>query len=82
MPVILAVWKVTGRRIMVWDQPRVKTLKPTSKITKAKRIGGVAQVEEHLCNKYKPLSSNPSTKNLKKNGWLAKSDFYCLALYR
>jgi hypothetical protein len=38
----------------------------TSKITKAKRAGGMAQVIEYLPSKHKTLNSNPSTQK-KKN---------------
>jgi hypothetical protein len=39
---------------------------PISKITRAKRAGGVAQVVEPLPSKCKALSSNPKTKKKKK----------------
>jgi hypothetical protein len=37
-----------------------------SKITRAKKDGGMAQVVEHLPSKCTNLSSNPSTKERKK----------------
>jgi hypothetical protein len=36
-------------------------MRPTKKITKAKRAGNIALVEEHLPSKYEALSSNPTT---------------------
>jgi phage portal protein BeeE len=36
-------------------------VRPISKITRAKRAGGLAQVGEHLPHKCKALSLNPST---------------------
>jgi hypothetical protein len=39
---------------------------PNSKITKAKRAGGMAQVVEHLHSKCKALSSNPSITKTQK----------------
>jgi hypothetical protein len=39
---------------------------PIKKLTKAKRIGGVAQVVVCLSSKHKTLSSNPSTEKKKK----------------
>jgi hypothetical protein len=39
---------------------------PISKITRANRAGGVAQVEEHLPSKSEALSSNTSTAKNKK----------------
>jgi hypothetical protein len=41
---------------------------PISKITRAKRAGGVVQAVEYLPNKHKALTSNPNTvKKKKKN---------------
>jgi hypothetical protein len=68
-PVILPAWEAEIRRIGVWVR---KT--PISKITRAKRTGGVAQVVEHLfCDhllcKLKILTVNPSpTKKKKEKG--------------
>jgi hypothetical protein len=42
------------------------TRPPSSKITKAKWTGGVAQTAEHLLCKCKALSSNPSPKQDEK----------------
>jgi hypothetical protein len=39
---------------------------PTSKITRAKWIGGVAQAVENLLCKWEALSSNPSAQKKKK----------------
>jgi hypothetical protein len=39
---------------------------PISKITKAKRSGGMIQAVEHLPSKLKTLSSNPSTTKKRK----------------
>jgi hypothetical protein len=42
---------------------------PISKITRAKRAGGVAQGVERLLSKYEALSSNPNTaKQTRKTG--------------
>jgi hypothetical protein len=38
-----------------------KKLNPKSKITRAKKTGGMAQAVKHLPNKHKALSSNCST---------------------
>jgi hypothetical protein len=56
-----------NRRITV--QARLgKKQDPISKITRAKRVGGVKQAVEYLPRKYENLSSNPSTtKNKQKN---------------
>jgi hypothetical protein len=50
-----------GRRIVVQgcEQMHKKTL--SKKQTKAKRVGGVTQVVEHLPSKHEALSSNSST---------------------
>jgi hypothetical protein len=62
MPVISAVWEASKRGL--WSRPaRTETQDCISKITNAKRAGSVAQVEEHLLNKCKALSSNSSIKN-------------------
>jgi hypothetical protein len=42
-------------------------LNPISKITKARRAGGVAQAVEHLPNKHKALSANPSINKKRKS---------------
>jgi hypothetical protein len=39
---------------------------PISKINKAKRAGGMAQVVESLPSKFRAMSSNPSTTKKKK----------------
>jgi hypothetical protein len=41
---------------------------PISKITRAKRVGGIAQAVECLPSKHKALSSNPMPQKKKKNG--------------
>jgi hypothetical protein len=41
-------------------------MRPLSKITRAKRAGGMAQAVEHLPSKCDTLSSNPRTTKKKK----------------
>jgi uncharacterized protein YoxC len=40
---------------------------PISKITRVKRVGGMAQAVQHLSSKFKVLSSNFSNTKKKKN---------------
>jgi hypothetical protein len=58
VPVILATWGSTNRRIIVQGCLGIKQ-NPISKITKAKRAGGVVQVVECLPSKYEALSFIP-----------------------
>jgi hypothetical protein len=67
MPVIPAIWGNTNRKMAVQAHLDIKRDR-TSKITKAKRASGVAQVIEHLHSKHKALNSTPST--TKKKGTL------------
>jgi hypothetical protein len=64
IPEILAMWETEIGRIVVWGQPwQIVWEIPISKITRAKWIGGVAQVVEHLLCKCKTLGFKPhSTK--------------------
>jgi hypothetical protein len=52
MPVILATWKGDIRRIQVGGHSRQVVPEAPSKITRAKRTGGVAQVVECLLCKH------------------------------
>jgi hypothetical protein len=56
-----------NRRIVV-QAVSDKSQDPTSKITKEKKVGGVAQAIEPLLSKCKPLNSNPSTANKGRQG--------------
>jgi hypothetical protein len=49
-----------NRKIVIQVGPRVKQ-DTNSKIIKSKRLGNVAQLEQHLPSKFKVLSSNPIT---------------------
>jgi hypothetical protein len=54
-----------SRRTAVQGWPWTKTREPISKITKAKRAGGIAQVIEFLPSKYTTLRSSPGIINKK-----------------
>jgi hypothetical protein len=54
--------KIEGWR----SRPLGRKQNPISKITRAKRVGGVAQMVECLPSKCKALWSNPSTTHTKK----------------
>jgi hypothetical protein len=57
--VILVTCEIEIRRATVQGQPHANV--PISKVTRAKRTGGVAQAGERLLCKCKTLSSSPST---------------------
>jgi hypothetical protein len=65
-PVIPATWEAEIRRIVGPGQPGQKARSLISKVTRAKRAGGGAQVVERLPHKHKVLSSNPGTTKKKK----------------
>jgi hypothetical protein len=54
------MWGNINSRIAVHSSLGIKG-DPISKITNAKRAGGVAQRVEHLPSKHKALSSTPNT---------------------
>jgi hypothetical protein len=57
--VIVATWETEIRRILVQGQLRqivLETPPPISKITRAKGIGGVAQVHEALSSSPRPTN--------------------------
>jgi hypothetical protein len=57
--IILAIGEAEIGRIAVQGQPWQIVLEtPISKISRAKRIGGMVQVVEHLLYKHKALDSN------------------------
>jgi hypothetical protein len=62
----IPVTRGVGRRIGVQGQSGQKLRDPISKLTKVKRVGGVAQVVEHLPSKCAAQSSNPNTARGKK----------------
>jgi hypothetical protein len=68
MPLILSTWEAKIERIVVQRQPRKIVHKtPSSKITRAKWTGDMAQAVECLLCKNKALCSNLSpTKKVKK----------------
>jgi hypothetical protein len=60
MAVIPASWVVEIRRMEVRPGRANSSFDPVSKIIRAKWLGGMTQVAEHLLCKLKALSSNPS----------------------
>jgi hypothetical protein len=50
---------------MVWEKSEIP---PISKITRAKRAGGMAQGLQHLSSKHQTLSSNPNNSQEKNKG--------------
>jgi hypothetical protein len=60
VPVIPATWEAEMGRIEIQGQPWPIILDPSSKITRAKWTGGVAQVVDRLLCKWEVLSSNPA----------------------
>jgi hypothetical protein len=62
MAVIPATTGSINRRIIIKTSPGKKKCKPISKITRAKRAGGMTQVVEHMPS----LDSNPSTSSFTK----------------
>jgi hypothetical protein len=70
VPAIPATQGGINKRITVQACQSIKR-DPISKITSAERVGGVAQVVEHLPSKV--LGSNPTITEKKKKGWLALS---------
>jgi hypothetical protein len=64
--VIPSMQENTGRRIMLWGQPREKTWDPIWKISETKRDGGVAQVVEHLHSQCE--AQNSIARTSKKSG--------------
>jgi hypothetical protein len=50
------MWESTNRKTVVQAGPDIKNKTPISKISRAKWVGGVAQVTEHLPSKHKALS--------------------------
>jgi hypothetical protein len=60
------VWWWLNRRINVQASPGINVRIYLKNKSKAKRIGAVDQVIEHLPSKCKALSSNPSTEKKKK----------------
>jgi hypothetical protein len=59
-----------NRRIAVQVAQHKIKWEPISKITEAKRPGGVAQVVQYLTGKLKTLSSTPTTANKWMNEWI------------
>jgi hypothetical protein len=60
------LWPEAYNRRIVVQAHLSKKQDLISKITRAKRSGGMAQVVEHLPSKCETLSSNPSTGKKKK----------------
>jgi hypothetical protein len=58
--------KGRNRRIAIQGQQGQKLWDPLWKVTKGKRIDGLAQMVKYLLNKSESLSSNPSTAKKKK----------------
>jgi hypothetical protein len=54
---------------------------PSSKITRTKKAGGIAEAVESLPNKCKALSSKPSTVRKKKQMCLGKERAYVNKIY-
>jgi hypothetical protein len=71
MPITLATWEVEIRRIIIRGQlKQIVHETPTSKITRVKWTGGMAQAVEHLLYKCEALSSKPSPTKKKKYKWV------------
>jgi hypothetical protein len=71
MPVILVTCEAEIRRIVVLGQSRqIVSETPSSKITRAKCIGGVARAVEHLL--YKREALHPTKIKIKRENILSK----------
>jgi hypothetical protein len=76
LPVLLSTWEAEIWRIKFEASPDPSSQDPSSKVTRAKWTGGVAQEVKHLFCKCKDLSSSPSPTKKNKNGNLSGCSYF------